>query len=61
VSELRVDWGPGYRVYYGRDGSALIVLLIGGDKRKQRADINKAVELWQQYESRKKGSRRESN
>jgi putative addiction module killer protein len=61
VSELRIDWGPGYRVYYGRDGSALIVLLIGGDKRKQRADINKAVELWQQYESRKKGSRRESN
>jgi putative addiction module killer protein len=61
VSELRIDWGPGYRVYYGRDGSALIVLLIGGDKRKQRADINKAVELWQQYQSRKKSSRRESN
>jgi putative addiction module killer protein len=54
VSELRVDWGPGYRVYFGRDGQTVVVLLCGGDKRRQDADIRKAVELWQEYGSRKK-------
>jgi putative addiction module killer protein len=54
VNELRIDWGPGYRVYFGRDGRTVIVLLCGGDKRKQVADIKKAVELWQEYASRKK-------
>ena len=54
VSELRIDWGPGYRVYFGRDGRTLIVLVCGGDKRKQRTDIKRAVELWQEYEERKK-------
>ena len=54
VSELRIDWGPGYRVYFGRDGQAVIVLICGGDKRKQDADIKKAVELWQEYGNRKK-------
>ena len=54
VSELRIDWGPGYRVYFGRDGRTVIVLLCGGDKRKQDADIRKAVELWQEYASRRK-------
>jgi putative addiction module killer protein len=53
VSELRIDWGPGYRVYWGRDGR-IIVLLCGGDKRKQDADIEKAVWLWQEYVSRKR-------
>lgn len=54
VSELRVDWGPGYRVYFGRDGRTVIVLLCGGDKRKQDADIKRATELWQEYTNRKK-------
>lgn len=54
VSELRIDWGPGYRVYFGRDGRTVIILLCGGDKRKQEADIKKAVELWQEYGNRKK-------
>lgn len=54
VSELRIDWGPGYRVYFGRDGQAVVILLCGGDKRKQHTDIRKAVELWQEYENRKK-------
>ena len=53
VHEIRIDWGPGYRVYYGRDGRTVIVLLCGGDKRKQGADIKRAVELWQEYASRK--------
>jgi putative addiction module killer protein len=43
VSELRLDIGPGYRVYYFQHGKTLVVLLCGGDKRTQDADINKAV------------------
>src|SRR5688572_21445373 len=39
VSEMRIDWGPGYRLYFGREGQTVIVLLCGGDKRKQDADI----------------------
>ena len=57
VSELRIDWGPGYRVYFGRDGKT-VVLLCGGDKRKQNTDIEKAVELWQEYGNWKKPGRR---
>lgn len=61
VSELRVDWGPGYRVYFGRDGRTVIVLLCGGDKRRQDADIRKAVELWQEYAKQRKGGPRSKN
>lgn len=53
---MRVDWGPGYRVYFGRDGQTVVVLLLGGDKRKQDADIRKAVELWQEYAERKRAT-----
>ncbi len=45
VSELRVDYGPGYRVYFVRRGQALVVLLAGGDKRTQSHDIEKAIAL----------------
>lgn len=45
VSELRVDAGPGYRVYYTRRGNELIILLVGGDKASQQRDIDKAKEL----------------
>ena len=45
VSELRIDHGPGYRVYFARRGTALIVLLAGGDKRTQDRDIRTALEL----------------
>ena len=58
VSELRIDWGPGYRVYFGRDGQTVILLLCGGDKRKQDSDIKKAVELWQQFGDRKRNEPR---
>jgi len=61
VSELRIDWGPGYRVYFGREGRKVIVLLCGGDKRKQDADIRKAVALWQEYASRRKPEARSKN
>jgi putative addiction module killer protein len=45
VSELRVDYGPGYRVYFLRRGDILAVLLCGGDKRSQDADIKRAIEI----------------
>jgi putative addiction module killer protein len=45
VSELRIDHGPGYRVYFVQRGQTLIVLLAGGDKRTQSQDIHKALEL----------------
>ena len=45
VSELRIDYGPGYRVYFTRRGEALLILLAGGDKRTQSRDIVKALRL----------------
>ena len=45
VSELRIDYGPGYRVYFVRRGQALVILLAGGDKGSQDADIRKALAL----------------
>ncbi|MGH8673376.1 MAG: type II toxin-antitoxin system RelE/ParE family toxin [Burkholderiales bacterium] len=52
--ELRIDWGPGYRVYYGRSGEQIILLLLGGDKRKQDAGIKRAKEYWHDYQQRTK-------
>lgn len=52
VWEARIDYGPGYRVYYARAGNRLIVLLIGGDKRKQKADIGNAVDYWNDWQER---------
>ena len=49
VSELRVDYGPGYRVYLGQKGQTLIVLLCGGDKRTQDRDIRLAKQFWQEF------------
>jgi putative addiction module killer protein len=56
VWELRVDWGPGYRVYYAPVGRKLVVLLCGGDKRKQSADIKCAAKYWKDYQERTKKS-----
>lgn len=53
VIELRVDYGPGYRVYFGRDGDEVVILLIGGDKRKQDRDISMAKDYWADYKARK--------
>ena len=50
--EMRNDWGPGYRVYYGKIEAACVLLLCGGDKRKQSADIKRARAYWKDYEKR---------
>jgi putative addiction module killer protein len=52
VSELRVDYGPGYRVYLGLKGRTMVILLCGGDKRTQERDIQKAKRYWQDYKQR---------
>ncbi len=52
VLELRVAYGPGYRVYFGQQGRAIVVLLCGGDKRTQDRDIRLAKEYWRDYEAR---------
>ena len=54
VSELRLDFGPGYRVYFGRDGEHLVILLGGGSKKRQQADIEAAHVLWAEYKRRKR-------
>ena len=53
VSELRIDVGPGYRVYYGVDGEEIVLLLCAGDKRTQSKDIDNAVSYWTDYQTRK--------
>ncbi|MFL6959442.1 type II toxin-antitoxin system RelE/ParE family toxin [Nocardiopsis yanglingensis] len=54
VLELREDIGPGYRVYIGRHGATLVILLCGGDKRSQDADIQRAKEYWLDWKRRNK-------
>lgn len=52
LHELRINLGPGYRVYYGKIETACVLLLCGGDKRKQSADIKKARTYWTDYKQR---------
>lgn len=51
--ELKMNFGPGYRVYFGRDGKTIIILLGGGSKRRQSADIAAAVARWKRYKQLK--------
>ncbi len=51
--ELRIDTGPGYRVYCGQDGATLVLLLCAGDKRTQTKDIEHARDYWQDYQGRR--------
>ena len=50
----RIDFGPGYRVYFGRDGDSLVILLAGGTKRRQQHDIATAQARWADYKKRPK-------
>jgi putative addiction module killer protein len=54
VHECRIDFGPGYRVYFGKDSEHLILLLGGGTKKRQQNDINNAIAAWRDYKNRKK-------
>jgi putative addiction module killer protein len=54
VSEYKIDFGPGYRFYFGREGNTLVVLLGGGSKKTQSRDIRGAQSLWAQYKQEKK-------
>jgi putative addiction module killer protein len=55
IHELRLGFGPGYRVYFGKDGEAIVILLAGGTKQRQHADIEAARALWQEYKHEKRG------
>lgn len=52
VWELRIDVGPGYRVYYAQQNKRIVLLLCGGSKRTQKADIRKAIGYWQDFQKR---------
>jgi putative addiction module killer protein len=54
IAEYVIDWGPGYRIYLVQDGEALIILLGGGTKKRQQADIDRAKALHEEYKARKK-------
>ncbi|MGI2902504.1 type II toxin-antitoxin system RelE/ParE family toxin [Tolypothrix sp. VBCCA 56010] len=51
VCELKIDYGPGYRIYFGQIGTTIVLLLCGGDKSTQDQDILKAIEYWKDYRS----------
>jgi len=57
VLEYRIDFGPGYRVYFGRDGDVLVILLAGGTKKRQQRDIETAWARWADYKRRKRSTR----
>ncbi len=52
VWEIKIDVGPGYRVYYAQAGKAMLLLLCAGPKRTQRQDIARAIEYWKDYQTR---------
>jgi putative addiction module killer protein len=54
VSEYRIDFGLGYRIYFGREGEQLVILIGGGTKKRQQSDIAAAKAVWKRYKQRKK-------
>lgn len=57
LSELKINYGPGFRVYFGHKNMKILLLLCGGDKSSQSSDIRKAHELWDEFKNRSKGER----
>jgi putative addiction module killer protein len=53
IFEYRIDFGPGYRIYFGRDGDTVVIVLAGGTKKRQQDDIHTAQERWADYKRRK--------
>jgi len=60
IGEYKIDWGPGYRIYLAKDGQQLIVLFGGGTKKTQESDIQKAIELHDEYKARKRKAKTEA-
>ncbi|HEY4356704.1 MAG TPA: type II toxin-antitoxin system RelE/ParE family toxin [Acidobacteriaceae bacterium] len=60
VSECKIDFGPGYRIYFGKDGDRLVILLGGGTKKRQSSDITDAQKAWREYKARKKVAQKEA-
>lgn len=54
VFEYRIDFGPGYRVYFGQDGPTLVILLMGGTKKRQQRDVDAAHAYWKDYKESKR-------
>lgn len=59
IGEYKIDWGPGYRIYLTQEGEELIILFGGGTKKDQQSDIDRALELYQEYKMRKKAANEE--
>jgi putative addiction module killer protein len=59
AAELKIDRGPGYRIYFGWDGKVLVILLGGGTKRRQQNDIEAALLRWRDYRKRRADSRKD--
>jgi putative addiction module killer protein len=57
VLEYRINFGPGYRMYFGRDGETLVILLTGGTKKRQQRDIAAATTMWADYRQRRRPPR----
>jgi len=57
--EHRIDFGPGYRIYFGKDGDTLVILVGGGTKKRQQNDISLALDRWKDYTLRKKQQKKE--
>lgn len=53
VFEYKLDFGPGYRIYFGKDGETLVILLGGGTKKRQQLDISAVIAAWHDYKRRK--------
>jgi putative addiction module killer protein len=53
IFEIRIDFGPGYRIYFGKDGERLVILLAGGTKSRQQRDVSAALANWRDYKRRK--------
>ena len=59
VYECRINFGPGYRIYFGKDGEEIVILLGGGTKQRQQIDIRLALARWEDYKQRKKQRKEE--
>ncbi len=57
VYEYRIDFGPGYRIYFGKYGETLVILVGGGTKKRQQSDVSTALARWDDYKQRKKTGR----